>query len=131
MKEYTNEKLANEYLQVRLIGASFIRDFKNIARRIKNTEESISDFYEKHRSLKELRIIGIGEKTKQILELILEKGIEEVYKEMTEKEDRKIYLMGRGGYRFTGGKEQYYSTRQRRCSIHREHGVMIIRIHDD
>ena len=76
-KNYTNQELARDYFSV---VAQYAWDLEPCHRQKKvivGSNVDLSSFYQEHGSLNELRVKGIGTKTKEILELLLEKGVEE------------------------------------------------------
>ena len=77
-KPYTNRELARDYLSL-LVMRYDLQKSQLMARKIVELNVDLPSFYQEHgRSFDELRVKGIGNKTKKTLALILEKGVEEV-----------------------------------------------------
>lgn len=78
MKDYSNKELAQYYYSlICMTNASTKLDgFRRNRDTIASFETKISEYYQKHESLNSLNLKGIGNKSKNLLELILENGYE-------------------------------------------------------
>jgi len=85
-EEYTNKQLANDrgILARRYYPLNDGRESY-----VEKADVNIAGLYEKEKSLKNLHVKGIGSKTKEILELILEKGLEKAIKISDEKRNKQ------------------------------------------
>jgi len=81
----TNQELANNYFRVMTQYSADLHTYKIIKRKIENAEFSIVDSYKKNGNLEDLKISGIGSKTKETLESILTIGFQQTRK-LKEKE---------------------------------------------
>lgn len=83
-KKYTNQKLAKDYFEVQTpFSSPTARDtYSTIKKRIASSNVDIAKYYEEHRSLRDLDVDGIGDKTKPILERLLSIGKKETIKEL-------------------------------------------------
>ena len=81
-KNYNNKQLAQDYFSVCSIGAGDRTQYRIQRKKIEECELNIFEFYNQHKnSLQELKLKGIGEKTKSMLESILRDGIKKTSKE--------------------------------------------------
>ena len=77
-KSYTNVELARDYFSVVAPYSGDLMTYNFQKRKITELGIDLPTFYLEHgRSLNELQVGGIGKKTKGILELILDRGVEE------------------------------------------------------
>ncbi len=77
-KAYTNRELAQDYFSVVAKYSGDLTTYNFQRRKIAELSIDLPTFYREHvESLDELDVKGIGKKTKGILELILDKGVEE------------------------------------------------------
>lgn len=94
MTVYSNKELSQHYY--RIIGQtkspdSFYRDQRN---RIAEVEFNIHQWYLEKGSLKKMKVPGIGPKTKEVLEFILENGFEqakEIIDQRTREKSRGLF----------------------------------------
>ncbi len=79
MKDYSNRELAQYYYSLLCMTTTATRltQFQRNRETITNFENQISKYFEEYGNLKDLRIKGIGDKSKSLLELILDRGYEE------------------------------------------------------
>ncbi|HLC64673.1 MAG TPA: hypothetical protein VJI46_00955 [Candidatus Nanoarchaeia archaeon] len=82
---YTNKELAQDYFSVVAQYSQDLWTYGFQKRKIAGLDIDLPAFYREHGSLDELKVKGIGKKTKGILELILEKGVEEAKKLVQEE----------------------------------------------
>ena len=76
--KYTNKELAQEYYSVIAAPSRWRKDiYSPIRDSIIQSEIDLVEFYREHNSFKNLKVKGIGDKTKKVLELILEWGFDE------------------------------------------------------
>ena len=75
---YTNIDLGRDYLLVVSRRNGINRAYSHIRKKISEADIDIPGFYRWQRSLKDLKFKGVGEGTRTILELILEKGVNEL-----------------------------------------------------
>ncbi len=90
--KYTNQQLADAYFKT-VMQYSTSRDgggLLNQKRFIAKASTEIAEFYKKHGNLAGLKAQGIGQRTKAVLELILEKGAEEAYRIVGSKIEEQI-----------------------------------------
>lgn len=85
-----NEKLANDYIRVVIPYSKDFGAYLTIRRRIALAEVDICNFFYHKGSLEKLEIEGIGKNTKQILEMIIEKGVDEVA-QLVQKKKKENY----------------------------------------
>ncbi len=91
-KEYTNRELARDYFRVAAQHVEDIRAYRFQQRRIAELDIDLPTYYGEHGTFDDLKVKGIGKKTKRILALILDKGVEEARKIV---ENEKIESMRR------------------------------------
>ena len=84
-KNYTNQELARDYFSVVAQYAWDIDRYREQRRLISESGIDLIFFYQEHGGFKELKIKGIGPKTKLILESILENGVEEARRLLRER----------------------------------------------
>ena len=89
-KNYTNQELARDYFSVVAQYAWDIDRYREQRRLISESGIDLISFYQEHGGFKELKVKGIGPKTKLILELLLEKGVEEARRLFREERIDKI-----------------------------------------
>ncbi len=85
-QQFTNEELARHFLQV-MSAYSGSMPYLRAYRAVNDAPFSFAAYYEEHGSLKDVPLKNVGEKSKNALELILERGIEEAARII---EERKI-----------------------------------------
>ena len=88
-KTYTNKELAQDYFNVVAQDVGDLRAYNLQRRRIAELNIDLTSFYLEHRSFAELKVNGIGHKTKKILELILEMGTEKARRFIQEENINK------------------------------------------
>ncbi len=95
--QYSNQQLASHYHILALIQKPYThpRDYKETIMIIDQSEIDIAQFYAEQGNLKALRVKGMGKPTKNLLELILEHGIDEAKRILHEREDKKLESKGR------------------------------------
>jgi len=76
-KGYTNKKLAEEYVAVYSKYAGNEFQIYSQASKIREAKIDIVRFFKDNSGLSKLKVRGIGPKTKESLELILRKGVDE------------------------------------------------------
>lgn len=77
-KFLSNKKLANDYIRVVIpFDRKDFGPYPTIRRRIALAEVDICNFFSQNGSLEKLEIELVGKNTKQILEMIIEKGVDE------------------------------------------------------
>lgn len=85
-KLYTNNELSQDYFSVVVQYSGDWTTYNTQKKIIAEVDINLHTFYLEHeRSLNKLQVKGIGEKTKGILELILNEGIEEARRLIREK----------------------------------------------
>ena len=87
-KQYTNEELAKDFFRVATIQVASFDYYLMLKKAIARYKCNIQDLYQKEGNLDKLAIPILKRKTsfsKRILESILEKGVEETEKEITEE----------------------------------------------
>ncbi|MBU3906828.1 MAG: hypothetical protein KKA64_01115, partial [Nanoarchaeota archaeon] len=92
-KKYNNQKLAQDYFIITNWPYKDCSNYRLIRNKISGLDIDIASFYQEHGSLEELNVVGIGKKTKRVLELILGKGkekAEEIIKQDREKKAKEI-----------------------------------------
>jgi len=76
-EKYTNKNLATDYFTVVAQQCGDVLGYVNMQRMIAALPTDLPSFYRDNGSFSKLAVKGIGVKTKGILELILEYGVEE------------------------------------------------------
>ena len=90
-QEYTNEQLSEDYLIVGKAGGFEPASYKFQSKKISQCSVNIVDFYYGHnKSLSDLDVPGLGQKTKSVLELILEKGIKKAKEIRKNQRDTRL-----------------------------------------
>lgn len=88
---YTNRELAQDYYKV--VAHSPYKDVQNMYRtmmeRISGLDVDLVEFFHQQRSFDDLNVGGIGKKTKKVLELILEHGVEEARRVVGEEREER------------------------------------------
>lgn len=96
MKTYTNKKLAEDYYKIHIYSSpSGGTSYHFMRKKIKVLDIDLAEFYEQNKSLKNLKVDGIGPKTKRALELILSKGVKEAIRELELDKMERIRIPGR------------------------------------
>ncbi len=88
----TNRELAQDYFSVATQYSEDWITYNLQKRRITKLQIDLPSFYREHGSFEGLNISGIGKKTKGILELILEKGVEEARRIVVERKIESLEM---------------------------------------
>jgi len=83
-KAYTNATLAQDYYSAAIQIAGDLEAYKTQRDRIRKSEIDLSAFYQENGSFEGLHVKGIGPKTTEVLELILQKGADRAKKIISE-----------------------------------------------
>ncbi len=91
-KVYNNKELAQDYFSVstQYAGKQGRINSTKIKGIITELNTNIATFYQEYGNLTELKVEGIGIKTKRTLELILEKGVEEARKLIKKEKEEQM-----------------------------------------
>ena len=89
-KKYTNKELAVEYFRLITQYCNDLGTYMTIKAAIEAAEIDIHSLHQKKGNLKNLKVTGLGRKTKDTLELILDKGVEEAEKIIGKEKMDKI-----------------------------------------
>ncbi len=90
-KVYTNKELGDDYLRVVRASGKNHDTYHSQKRLIANLNIDLFKFYnENEKSFSNLNIKRIGKKTKEILEMIIENGVEETRKKIIDKKEQNL-----------------------------------------